>query len=344
MIRLQVQLALVLIAALVWQSEAWFWRSRRSSRRTSTSVCSHPPTGRGVVREGCRWPYQEGETCEFECRDGFRRTSGDTSRDCNGGTWTGQPLVCENTGCDPPQYIRGSSRTGCRWPYENGDSCSYTCWNGYTAVSGDSVITCNNRTWSGTPLTCEYTGCQRPPHNSGSWSRGCRWPYGDGDSCSYTCWNGFTAESGDAVITCNNRTWSGTPLICVYTGCQWPSYSWYSSRQGCSWPYENGENCSYTCWDGYSVASGDTTITCVNGAWSGTPLRCRRTSGCNHPFRRSGSLGPRNCRRPYEEGETCTFRCRHGFQQQSGNTSITCTAGQWTGDPLVCTWSTGRRG
>ncbi|KAI8509317.1 hypothetical protein Bbelb_131650, partial [Branchiostoma belcheri] len=154
MLRLKVQLTLVLIAALVWQSEAWW--SRRSTRRTSSSVCPNPPTGFGAMQTGCGWPYEEGETCEFVCRDGYRRTSGDTSRNCNGGTWTGQTLVCEYTGCGRLPYSPGAWRTGCYWPYTDGENCTFYCGEGYIEVSGNYTVTCQDGAWSGTPLTCEY--------------------------------------------------------------------------------------------------------------------------------------------------------------------------------------------
>ncbi|XP_035699262.1 complement factor H-like isoform X1 [Branchiostoma floridae] len=344
MIRLRVLLTLVLIAALLWESEALFsWRNRRYSRRyrrtRPTSACSSVSlSGRGVRRTVCTFPYGEGETCELSCIDGYRQTSGDTSRTCSGGSWSGQPLVCEYTGCDRPPYTEGS-REDCWWPYENGENCTYTCRNGYARVSGDSVITCENGNWSGTPLTCEYTGCEWPPFTRGSWRQGCRWPYENGENCTYTCRNGYARVSGDSVITCENGNWSGTPLTCEYTGCEWPPFTSGSRRRGCWWPYENGENCTYTCQEGHSRVSGDSTITCVDGSWSGTPLECQRTSGCDPPPRRFGSWGPRDCRWPYVEGETCRFQCQWGWEQQSGETTTTCTGGQWTGDPLVCTRS-----
>ncbi|XP_078576075.1 P-selectin-like [Branchiostoma floridae x Branchiostoma japonicum] len=405
MMRVRVLLTLVLIAALLWESEARFSRryrnrySRRYRRTRPTSACSSVSlSGRGVRRTVCTFPYGEGETCELSCMDNYRQTSGDTSRTCSGGSWSGQPLVCEYTGCDRPPYTegsredcwwpyengenctymcrdgytavsgdsvitcengnwsgtpltceytgcewppftRGSWRQGCWWPYENGENCTYTCRNGYARVSGDSVITCENGNWSGTPLTCEYTGCEWPPFTRGSWRQGCWWPYENGENCTYTCRNGYARVSGDSVITCENGNWSGTPLTCEYTGCEWPPFTSGSRRRGCWWPYENGENCTYTCQEGHSRVSGDSIITCVDGSWSGTPLECQRTSGCDPPPRRFGSWGPRDCRWPYVEGETCRFECRPGWEQQSGNTTTTCTGGQWTGDPLVCTRS-----
>eukprot|EP00058_Branchiostoma_floridae_P021347 XP_002606837.1 hypothetical protein BRAFLDRAFT_103563 [Branchiostoma floridae] len=298
----------------------------------SVAVCSNHPSGwsPGVVSGvGCSYPYHEGETCGFTCRDGYRQTSGDTSRTCSGGSWSGQPLVCEYTGCARhPPYSRFSWRKGCFYPYESGENCTYECRDGYTAVSGDSVLTCRDGAWSGTMLTCNYR---------------CRWPFETGENCTYTCRSGYSRVSGDPSITCRDRAWAGTPLTCEITGCERPPSTSGSWGRGCRWPYENGENCTYTCWSGHSRVSGDSTITCVDRTWSGTPLQCQRTSGCSRsPPRRYGSWGPRDCRWPYEEGETCRFECRPGWEQQSGNTTTTCTGMEWTGDPLFCTRSSSK--
>ncbi|XP_078576078.1 complement factor H-like [Branchiostoma floridae x Branchiostoma japonicum] len=267
MIRVRVMLTLVLIAALLWESEARFsWRnrnsySRRYRRTRPMSVCSNHPSGwsPGVVSGiGCSYPYHEGETCGFTCRDGYRQTSGDTSRTCSGGSWSGQPLVCEYTGCTRhPPYSRFSWRKGCFYPYESGENCTYECRDGYTAVSGDSVLTCRDGAWSGTMLTCNYTGCDHLPYTRGTRKSGCWYPYVNGESCTYTCRNGFSRVSGDPSITCQNGTWSGAPLTCMYTGCKRPPSTEGTSRAGCRWPFETGENCTYTCRNGYSRVSGD---------------------------------------------------------------------------------------
>ncbi|KAI8509431.1 hypothetical protein Bbelb_132790 [Branchiostoma belcheri] len=267
---LKVQLALVLIAAIVWQSEAYWrlWRQPVWPRE----YCDFPPTGEGIVRKNCSWPYRNGDTCKFECRKRYKRRSGDTSRYCRQGIWSGQPLVCLFVGCRLPQFTRGVRFNGCYWPHKNVESCTYICRKGYSRVYGDSTITCRNGTWSGMPLTCKYTGCRRPP------------------------------------------------------------YTRHGLSRDCQWPYENGKNCTYTCRDGYSAVSGSTTITCVNGHWSGNPLQCRRT--CTR-----GAWGPYTCRSPYEEGETCTYRCLRGFRRLHGETSRTCTGGRWTGGELFCIYT-----
>ncbi|XP_066295362.1 uncharacterized protein [Branchiostoma lanceolatum] len=55
-----------------------------------------------------------------------------------------------------------------------------------------------------------------------------------------------------------------------------PSLPRYVSWSGCSAPYAHGEKCSYRCQPGYTRASGSTTRTCSNGAWTGSGLVCRR--------------------------------------------------------------------
>ncbi|KAI8486256.1 hypothetical protein Bbelb_359720 [Branchiostoma belcheri] len=247
---LKVQLALVLIAAIVWQSEA-YWRHWRQPV-WPREYCDFPPTGEGIVRKNCSWPYRNGDTCKLNVGSATR---GDLA--------TPAGTADKASGADNPW-------SACL----NVESCTYICRKGYSRVYGDSTITCRNGTWSGMPLTCKYTGCRRPP------------------------------------------------------------YTRHGLSRDCQWPYENGKNCTYTCRDGYSAVSGSTTITCVNGHWSRTPLQCRRT--CTR-----GAWGPYTCRSPYEEGETCSYRCLPGFRRLHGETSRTCTGGRWTGGELFCIY-TGR--
>ncbi|XP_078600777.1 complement factor H-related protein 3-like isoform X2 [Branchiostoma floridae x Branchiostoma japonicum] len=148
MMRVRVLVTLVLIAALVWQSEA---------KPTYPSSCSRPPYGKGVKTTNCEYriPYKEGEICRFKCRNGYRRTSGDTSRTCTDKSWSGNMLICEQCCKDPPSsstaYIRG-----CQSPYEEGETCTFECRPGFERHYGNvnANITCTRGYWIGESLIC----------------------------------------------------------------------------------------------------------------------------------------------------------------------------------------------
>ncbi|XP_035680758.1 P-selectin-like isoform X2 [Branchiostoma floridae] len=218
MMRVGVLLTLVLIAALVWQSEA---------KPTSPSSCSRPPYGMGVKTTNCenRIPYREGETCRFKCQNGYRRTSGDTSRTCTDKSWSGNMLICEQYGCERPGNLGGFysrvGRTGCeplKPLYDNGETCTFACKDGYVAEAGDPSITCKNGGWSGTPLTCTpELRCKDPPSSSTAYIRGCQSPYEEGETCTFECRPGFERYYGNvnANITCTRGYWIGESLICL---------------------------------------------------------------------------------------------------------------------------------
>ncbi|XP_066291020.1 P-selectin-like [Branchiostoma lanceolatum] len=146
-------LVVLLVCALVWESEAWF---RRRRRRTSSN-CGSPPSGAGVSRWSCNWPFQNGETCNFRCRSGYTFVSGSAVRTCNNGAWSGAAYICaqQQRGCSTPFKGRGVSRRGCFWPYRHGETCTFSCRRRYTYVSGSSVRTCNNGAWSGAAFLCQ---------------------------------------------------------------------------------------------------------------------------------------------------------------------------------------------
>ncbi|XP_066298696.1 complement factor B-like [Branchiostoma lanceolatum] len=152
---LKLALVLVVAAALVWESDAWWWRRRP----TVSNRCSTPTTSTGVSRSGCWWPYRDGETCDFACAEGHERVSGNTSRTCESGSWSGEALVCERTsGCSSPPYPSGAWRSGCSYPYTEGEVCTYTCFSSWGQTSGNNTRTCTDGQWSGDILVCERTG------------------------------------------------------------------------------------------------------------------------------------------------------------------------------------------
>ncbi|XP_066297915.1 coagulation factor XIII B chain-like [Branchiostoma lanceolatum] len=292
---------------------------------------------------GCK----NGETCTYDCKDNHSKESGTKTTVCVDGSCRGLGPRCGDD-------IIG----GCDYPYEEGETCTLQCLFS-EPKSGNTKTTCINGKWTGPPLVCKEkglvrvlltlvliaamvlqsearglskraqprSGCDRPPNTVGSRREGCRYPYENGENCTYK------SLAGDSSITCQDGFWSGPPLICIYAGCKRLRFTG-SRSEGCRWPHENGETCTFTCREGHSRVSGNSTRT-------GAPLVCTWSSastGCEPPsYRRYGARPPRGCHRPYEEGETCKFGCRFGFEQQSGDTTTTCKGGKWTGQLLVCT-------
>ncbi|XP_078610736.1 complement factor H-like [Branchiostoma floridae x Branchiostoma japonicum] len=272
---------LLLISALVLESDAWF---RRRRRRTVSTGCSTPPTLAYTYRSGCYYPYTNGERCTYRCQTGYRQVSGSTIRTCSYGRWSGTNLVCSrSSNCPSPPTLTYTYRSGCYSPYTNGERCTYRCWSGYTQVSGSTVRTCSNGRWTGTNLVC-LSGrvCPTAPVVWHTIRSGCLAPYTQGESCYYRCLPGYTQISGSTAKTCSNGFWTGSSLVCRrgVSGCSiGPPYVTYTYRYGCSYPYTQGESCYYRCISGYTQVSGSTVRTCSSGGWTGTNLVCRRAYG-----------------------------------------------------------------
>ncbi|XP_035661878.1 E-selectin-like [Branchiostoma floridae] len=146
MMRVRVLLTLVLIADLVWQFEA-----------KPTLACSFPPVCKGCERTDCVPPFYKGKICRLTCRNSHRQESGNTSRTCDGHEWSGKALECKDLRCEYPEDYdtEGTSREGCMPPYHNGETCTYTCKEGFSRADGDYSITCEEGKWSGEPLECD---------------------------------------------------------------------------------------------------------------------------------------------------------------------------------------------
>ncbi|CAH1249705.1 PLA2G2E [Branchiostoma lanceolatum] len=201
--------------------------------------CDEPPNLPNTVRNGCDAPYTHMEGCEYKCRDGYSKVSGDEFGLCHDGSWLFEDLVCEATqspqpgltgapstaapssegppisgDCDPPPYPPNTVRTGCTPPYRNGDECDYECSNGYSRHIGDNKLTCNDGEWNGDELSC-VGDCDPPPDPDNTEHNGCTPPYQHHDGCNYECKDGFSKESGDDWLICIAGEWFGDKLVCT---------------------------------------------------------------------------------------------------------------------------------
>ncbi|CAK8674430.1 unnamed protein product [Clavelina lepadiformis] len=100
------------------------------------------------------------KVAHYSCAEGYFISSGSPSRSCTGGgTWDGQPLVCERVECgDPSRSIEemgGEVRDWVPGPYHPGQSFTFRCRSSKRTF-GSTVRTCqNNGRWSGRPTVCD---------------------------------------------------------------------------------------------------------------------------------------------------------------------------------------------
>ncbi|WAR12728.1 SVEP1-like protein [Mya arenaria] len=132
----------------------------------------------------------------------------------------------------------------------------------------------------------------------------------------------------------------------------------------------HASNVTYSCNAGYEITSGDATLTCNHGSWTGSLPTCEDIDECaNNPCQNSGKCSnlvnayrctcnsqwtgtncdtPAPCSTPSEisqgsgtysdtlHGSTVTFACISGYEIKSGDASRTCSYGSWNGSQPTC--------
>ncbi|XP_019643110.1 PREDICTED: complement factor H-like [Branchiostoma belcheri] len=308
--------------------------------------CKKAPTPDDTVRTGCDAPYTHGEMCNYQCETGYRKTGGNDSLTCNDGDWDGEELVCVKPDCvvfppNPPN----TRRAACRAPYRSGEKCRYTCLRGYTEVSGDKWLTCNNEVWAGNPLVCKEN-CNPPPRPSNTDREGCKSPYKHGEVCNYRCDAGYMKTGGDDSLTCNDGAWDGSSLVCTEKtatptpttaqqpmDCGPPPMPANTIRTGCDDPYTQGEVCDYLCEIGYLKTGGDDSLTCNEGVWEGNQLVCE--DHCPRPPNVPNTILS-DCVHPFVQNEICIYECKPEYTEDGGDNLKTCYNRTWIGDDLDC--------
>ncbi|XP_066304567.1 uncharacterized protein [Branchiostoma lanceolatum] len=253
--------------------------------------CPSRPTVANTDVSGCTPPYDDEESCTYQCRSGFTSAGGDSTRTCRDGDWTGTDLVCESNRCPSRPTVANTAVTGCTPPYDAEESCTYQCRSGFTSAGGDSTRTCRDGDWTGTDLVCESDRCPSRPTVANTDVTGCAPPYDAEESCTYQCRTGFTSAGGDSTRTCRDGDWTGTDLVCESNRC--PSRPTVANTDvtGCTPPYDAEESCTYQCSSGFISAGGNIIRTCRDGDWTGTDLVCERESACGNPTVLSGISG-----------------------------------------------------
>ncbi|XP_065905188.1 P-selectin-like [Dysidea avara] len=294
-----------------------------------------------------------GDTCTFTCDDGYE-LGGSTSRTCgDDGRWSGTDTTCTRVVTCPPLTAPDNGDIDCSLGGDGeanpGDTCTFTCDDGYE-LGGSTSRTCgDDGSWSGTDTTCtRIPTCPpltTPDNGDVDCSLGDDGEANPGDTCTYSCDDGYDL-SGSTTRACqDDGTWSGTEAVCSREITCPPLTAPDNGGIDCSLgddgvPHE-GDTCSFTCDDGYDLTGSDIR-TCQNdGMWSGTEAMCNRVTVqpvC--PLLTAPNDGIVDCSLGDDgvvsEGDSCTVMCNTGFELQ-GSTSRTCQAdGTWSGTETKC--------
>ncbi|XP_046579328.1 low-density lipoprotein receptor-related protein 2-like [Haliotis rubra] len=132
-------------------------------------ICPAPPTPVHGRFLSCETPYNYQELCEQTCQSGFSPSSGTTIRRCEGGTWSGEQLVCTKTNDTSIVTPNNSCPAMVKPSHGNilpsacvgtdlvpGSRCTLTCDSGYQALSTNTLTCSSDGRWtpSANPLLC----------------------------------------------------------------------------------------------------------------------------------------------------------------------------------------------
>ncbi|XP_054755195.2 sushi, von Willebrand factor type A, EGF and pentraxin domain-containing protein 1-like isoform X1 [Lytechinus pictus] len=175
--------------------------------------------GNGVIMDDCDVTFYS--TCQFQCRDDYRRIAGDQQITCFASKqWSGTPLQCEKITCPPLPDPNNAVRTCNTADRSIGTACELQCEPGYE-FKQDAVteVTCQRDSettaqWSADDTEqdpCKKVSC--PPLSVVNPLR--MQPAGIcleiprfGQMCTYDCKPGYQAEGTVDTVTCQaNGTW-----------------------------------------------------------------------------------------------------------------------------------------
>eukprot|EP00054_Salpingoeca_dolichothecata_P028658 m.219346 g.219346 ORF g.219346 m.219346 type:complete len:3133 (-) comp26284_c0_seq1:107-9505(-) len=251
-------------------------------------------------------PYANGTECTLDCVNGFKE-SGPSF--CIAGEWT--EASCEVKPCqgnpDPPQNALEPS---CGEETPHTGSCPLYCEEGYVA---DDDYACVLGNWiSGSCVEADCADSPTLPLNAASVDDCDNSEHGD--TCSFTCNEGFSASGN---VTCVKGVWSqGT---CDPSSCDTPPTAPENGVVGCVGSTDHDSECTLSCNEGYAK-TGD--FTCLFGEFD-SPT-CEDAPCTQLPNTVENGIAP-TCVFT-ESGSTCELACMEGYTASS---NYTCTSGSF---------------
>uniref|UniRef100_A0A1I8GVC5 Sushi, von Willebrand factor type A, EGF and pentraxin domain-containing protein 1 n=1 Tax=Macrostomum lignano TaxID=282301 RepID=A0A1I8GVC5_9PLAT len=247
---------------------------------------------------------------EYFCNPGYR-LNGHNKRLCRrDGTWDGSDPTCSIQDCGPPPFVPNALRP----IYSSttfGSTVAYTCMDG-TKFEGENAgrIVCQNSgQWLPAPPRCRKH-CDSPtiPHARVYIGRA-GGPIARGKVPSDTTLNVQCREEYQLKTVyyprCNNGSWTRLPK-CIPKDCndRPPIVKngiarFYSTR--------HNDRAMYSCYVGYEMSSGSSSVVCRYGKWAGSRPVCtkKRCPWINsEPNVAKWLLGPEGQKNPWTRPET----------------------------------------
>ncbi|PFX23098.1 sushi, von Willebrand factor type A, EGF and pentraxin domain-containing protein 1-like isoform X2 [Stylophora pistillata] len=335
----------------------WDPRTTANCKVSECPPLTEPDNGQ-ITPYICKTKPLHGQTCQYECRPGFR-VIGPSSSKCDDGHWTHKGIYCQDY--ERPSF--GETCPSARSVFaDEGKASATISWEPVIATDNDQAIVTvsppvtsphifsegsHSVTYTATDpsgnvqlchfqVTVQVLRCPVLfiPANGRLENTACGNLYGS--TCRLTCNKGYEIK-GSEERKCDKKTgtsvlhWTGNDTYCEALQC--PALdnpdNTVKSGYGCTGVSSTyGTSCFFTCMTGYYMVSGSQKRTCLQtGMWSGTQLRCEAIT-CP-PFSIKSKeliISPAFCTNAtavIHHKSECWFSCKNGYQQ-SGPGVKTC--------------------
>uniref|UniRef100_A0A493U049 E-selectin n=1 Tax=Anas platyrhynchos platyrhynchos TaxID=8840 RepID=A0A493U049_ANAPP len=304
-------------------------------------TCPAPSIANGSV--ACSDPSANvtwGNNCTFTCEEGFILKGPDTLQCGSSGNWSEEQPSCEAVTCPALTPIANGS-VNCSDPSANvtwGTNCTFTCEEGFVLKGQDTLQCGSSGNWTKEQPSCKAVTCPVPSIAHGSVN--CSDPSVNviwGTNCTFTCEEGFVLEGPDTLQCESSGNWTKEQPSCKAVTC--PALTPIANGSvTCSHPSANvtwGNNCTFTCEEGFVLKGPDTLHCESSGNWTEEQPSCKAVT-CPAPSIAHGSV---NCSDPSANvtwGTNCTFTCEEGFVLKGQDTLQCGSSGNWTKEQPSC--------
>ncbi|XP_061183615.1 low-density lipoprotein receptor-related protein 2-like [Saccostrea echinata] len=266
-------------------------------------------------------PYP-GQNCQVACKSGYRLVVNASVTCDQSGHWTPSPSpLCTEIFCTS---VIDNALLSSECTRKAGESCTFSCNNGYTSTTSGSLLCTNNGTWSqDTKNLCLRSGCSKTIKNGHFIN--CQSKIGE--TCRYECSGLLKVNPSVPNVTCyESGDWSHDANDLCVRLCS-SSIQNGKLDKGCQ--RKIGNVCSYTCDPNYRSSISSLNIVCtLDGAWNENTDEICKPSGCSKTIPNGQLI---NCQSNIQE--TCQYICYSPLEINPSVPNVTCNGnGKWSDD------------
>ncbi|XP_072166564.1 CUB and sushi domain-containing protein 3-like [Diadema setosum] len=256
--------------------------------------------------------------------EGAPSTQGETV--CNNGVWSLSPVTCfANCSFGNLTLPSNAYVTPVKPTYFHEEVIPLACSSG-TPSNPNAEVECNDGRFFVPPMECiPFANCENPGFPANGQALGN--DYAHGAVVEFRCNDNYTM-TGNSNITCFNGSWSSELPRCR-ANCRNPGSPENGELIGDN--FNHGAEVEFRCAGNYTL-TGDASINCEDGAWSGNVPTCSNGDCENPGSPTNGEMLGNN----FNNGADVEFRCNDNYTL-TGNSRITCVEGEWNGQVPMCT-------